>query len=334
MSIQISIIGLGQIGTSIGLSLKDHKDLVRRVGHDREGAVARQAEKMGAIDQVLFNLPSAVRQADLVILDSPVDDLKEILKVIGDELKEGAVVIDTGPVKAPAFQWAAEFLQPGRDFVGWTPAVNPIYLHEIALGTASAHADLFQNGMIYITTPHNTSSAGVKLAADLANLLGAKAMFGDVVEMDGLSATYHMLPQLLSLALLASTVNQPGWQEGRKMAGRAYTEATASIELVDEMKAYGQAALLNRENLVRTLDNLIYNLRNVREVISDNDAGALTTLLTSALDGRRQWQNDRMKGTWLFEGMQGGTALPTSGEIFGRLVGFGVGKKSNQKDKK
>ncbi len=333
MTVQITIIGLGQIGASIGLALKDHKDLVRRIGHDREGAVARQAEKLGAVDQVVFNLPSSVRQADLVILDSPVDDLHEILEVIGDELKEGAVVIDTGPIKAPVFQWAAEFIRPGRDFVGWTPAFNPNYLHEVSLGVASAHADLFQNGMVYITTPPNTSSAGVKLAADLVNLLGAKAMFGDIVEMDGLSSTYHMLPQLMALALLAGTIDQPGWQEGRKLAGRNFTEATAAIEMVDELKAYGQAALLNRENVVRGLDNLVTQLHNLREIISDNDGDALTSLLNKALEGRRQWQNDRMRGAWMYEGMQTSSQLPTSGEVFGRLIGLG-GRKPGQKDKK
>ena len=333
MTIQISIVGLGQIGASIGLALKDRKDLVRRVGHDRDAAVARQAEKLGAVDQLVFNLPNSVRQADLVILDVPIDDLREVLQVIGDELKDGAVVIETGPVKDPVFKWAAEFIRPGRDFVAWSPALNPIYLHEVALATASAHADLFQNGLIYITTPPNTSSPAVKLAADLANMMGAKAMFGDPIEMDGLASTYHMLPQLMAAALLSATVNQPGWQEGRKLAGRTFTEATAAIELLDEMKAFGQAALLNREHVVRGLDNLILGLRDLRETIADNDGEALATMMTKAQEGRRLWQSERIKGTWLYEGLQGGSQLPTSGEVFGRLIGLG-GRKPGSKDRK
>jgi prephenate dehydrogenase len=330
MTIQISLIGLGQIGTSLGLALKGHKDLVRRVGNDREGSIARQAEKLGALDQVIFNLPSAVRQADLVILDSPVDDLREILQLIGNELKDGAVVIDTGPVKTPVFQWAAEFIKPGRDFIAWNPAINPAYLHEITVGTASAHADLFQNGLIYISAPAGTSAPGIKLASDLANLVGAKAMFGDPVEMDGLAATYHMLPQLMAFALLSSTVDQPGWQEGRKLAGRTYTEATAPIEFVDETKNFGQAILLNRENVVRVLDNFVQELYNLRNTIADNDTVALRTTIEKSLVGRRNWQNDRQKGAWMYEGMDTGR-LPTSGDVLSRLVGFG-GRKDKTKD--
>jgi prephenate dehydrogenase len=322
MTIQISLIGLGQIGTSIGLALKDHKDLVRRVGNDREGSIARQAEKLGALDQVVFNLPSAVRQADLVIIDSPVDDLREILQLIGNELKDGAVVIDTGPIKTPIFQWAAEFIKPGRDFIAWNPAFNPAYLHEIALGTASAHADLFQNGLIYITSPLGASAAGIKLASDLANLVGAKAMFGDPAEMDGLAATYHMLPQLMALALLSSTVDQPGWQEGRKLAGRTYTEVTAPVEFLDEAKSFGQAILLNRENVVRVLDNFIQDLYNLRNTVADNDTVALRNTIEKNLAGRRNWQNDRQKGAWMYEGVDTGR-LPTSGDVFSRLISFG-----------
>ena len=73
MTVQVTILGLGQIGASIGLALGEHKDLVRRIGNDTEPKIARRAEKMGAIDHVIFNLPSAVRHADLVILALPVD---------------------------------------------------------------------------------------------------------------------------------------------------------------------------------------------------------------------------------------------------------------------
>ena len=333
MAIQITLIGLGQIGISIGLALKGHKDLVRRVGNDREGSIARQAEKLGALDQVVFNVPSAVRNADLVIINSPVDEIRETLQLIGNELKDGAVVIDTGPVKAQIFQWAGEFIKTGRDFIAWSPAINPTYLHEIATGTGSAHADLFQNGLIYITAPAGTSAPGIKLASDLANLVGAKAMFGDAAEMDGLAATYHMLPQLMALALLSATVNQPGWQEGRKIAGRTYTEATAPIEFMDESKSFGQAMLHNRENVVRVLDNFIQDLYDLRNNIADNDTVALRNAIEKGLEGRRNWQNDRQKGAWMYEGVDTGR-LPTSGDVLSRLVGFGRKEKDRPDDRK
>ena len=110
MTVQITIVGLGQIGTSIGLALADHQEIVYRVGHDREISIAKYAQKMGALDKTKINLPSAVEDADLVILSLPMDQIHEMLSVIAPELKPGAVVMDTGPLKEVVAGWALEIL--------------------------------------------------------------------------------------------------------------------------------------------------------------------------------------------------------------------------------
>ena len=79
MTVNLTIIGLGQIGTSVGLALADQSEVVFRLGHDREISKARKAEKMGALDKVSINLPSAVREADLVLLALPVDQIRDRL---------------------------------------------------------------------------------------------------------------------------------------------------------------------------------------------------------------------------------------------------------------
>src|SRR3990172_2420099 len=125
MTIQITIVGLGQIGASVGLALREHGELVRRIGHDRDFGIARRAEKMGALDKVVINLPSAVREADLVLLAIPIDQMRDTLEVIREDLNEGVVVMDTSPVKEAVAAWAAELLPPERHYVGLTPVINP-----------------------------------------------------------------------------------------------------------------------------------------------------------------------------------------------------------------
>lgn len=73
MTTQITIIGLGQIGTSIGLALAKQKESILRVGHDKESKTARTAKKMGAVDKVFINLFSAVENADFIVLALPLD---------------------------------------------------------------------------------------------------------------------------------------------------------------------------------------------------------------------------------------------------------------------
>ena len=71
MTVNITIIGLGQIGASIGLALASHKDQVTLTGHDKSPAIAREAHKLGAVDKINFNLPASVEGANVVILALP-----------------------------------------------------------------------------------------------------------------------------------------------------------------------------------------------------------------------------------------------------------------------
>jgi prephenate dehydrogenase len=148
MAVQVTIIGLGQIGTSIGLALGEHHELVYRVGHDRELGIARKAEKMGALDKVMINLPSAARQADLILLCLPMDQIRETLALIAPDLKDSAVIMDTGPAKEVVAGWAAELLPAGRHYIGLTPVLNPVYLHEVDAGVDAARPDLFRGGVM------------------------------------------------------------------------------------------------------------------------------------------------------------------------------------------
>lgn len=322
MGVQVTIIGLGQIGTSVGMALAEHKDLVYRVGHDRDIGIARRAEKMGALDKVMLNLPAAVRKADLVLLALPIDQIRETMELISADLKEGAVVMDTGPVKEVAAAWSAEVLPAERYYVGLTPVLNPAYLHEVDSGVGAAHPDLFRGGMIAIVTPPRTPSEAIKLAADLARLLGSTPFFADPLEMDGLMAATHILPQLMAAALLNVTIDQPGWREGRKVAGRAYAEVTGPIVHPTEAKTLRTSALLNSENVLRMLDSVIASMQAIRNDIASNNVEALDERLARARRGREEWWQQRLTADWT-GGENHAMETPTASEWFGRLLGIG-----------
>jgi len=113
MPAQITIIGLGQIGASMGLALAAHREIILRVGHDKNKEVEREALKKGAVDKAEHNLPTAVRDARLVVLCLPMSQVRETLKIIAPDLAEGTVVMDTSPVKAVVAKWAKEILPEG-----------------------------------------------------------------------------------------------------------------------------------------------------------------------------------------------------------------------------
>ena len=153
MTVQITIIGTGQIGASIGLALGEHKDLFLRVGHDKDIRVANRAKDMGALDRVDINLPHSVEEAAIVILALPLDQIRETLKYIVLDLTDEVVIMDTAPVKGDVLQWAKELLPPKRYYIGLTPVLNPAYLDTPGSGVEAAHADLFKNGLMAIVSP-------------------------------------------------------------------------------------------------------------------------------------------------------------------------------------
>lgn len=329
MTVNITIIGLGQIGASVGLALADKKDLVFRLGHDRELGKARKAEKMGALDKVSINLPASVEDADLVLLALPVDQIKETLEVIKDDLKEGVVVMDTAPVKQAVAAWTSELLPPERYYVGLSPVLNPMYLHDIDSGLEAAHPDLFRDGLMGIISPPGMPSEAIKLAADLTRLLGATPLFADPLEMDGLVAATHILPQLIAAGLLNATIGQPGWQEGRKVAGRSYADVTAPIMYPTEPKTLTSAAMLNRENVIRVIDGAVASLIAMRNDLESEDESTLEERLERAREGRQVWLKGRLVADWAAEESVSVEA-PTASEMFGRFIGRGRKKKDEK----
>jgi prephenate dehydrogenase len=331
MPVQITIIGLNQIGASIGLALAKVKDQVTRIGNDRDPVVARQAEKAGAIDKLMHNLPSACREADVVILAVPVDEVRETMEVIAADLKPGVLLIDTSPAQTAAMKWAQELL-PGDDryFVALTPSLNPAYLMDTGTGVESAHADLFRNSLMLISSLPGIDESALTLATNLVQILGAATLFTEPVEADGLTAYSHLLPRLVSAAMVNATIEQPGWREARKLAGHAYAQATEPALHPEESKAMGQAALLNAENIVRMLDEVIDEIHVLRDAIAAQDTDRVQERIDNARRGREQWWIQRLSADWEPKPTQG-TRLPSGGDVFGRLFGLRPRKDKDQK---
>ena len=297
MAVQITIIGLGQVGSSIGLALAGQKN-IKRVGHDKDFEIARLAQKNGAVDEAKLNLPSSVVDANVVILSLPLSEIRDTLRYIAQDLQEGTVVLDTAPAKGQVAAWFNELIPQGRYYVGLAPAVGADHLHGIDLGVNSARADLFTNGLFVVNAPHGTPGEAVRLATDLVDLLGAKAMISDAIEADGLLASTHILPQLVSAALLEATVNQPGWAEARKVAARPYAAATSAVAYHDEARSLSEAALGNRENVVRMIDIYVAALLKVRDEIENGNAASLGALLENSVKSRDLWIAERTKADW------------------------------------
>jgi prephenate dehydrogenase len=280
--------------------------------------VEREALKKGAADKIEHNLPRAVSDAKLVVLCLPLSQVRETLEFIAPDLKSGTVVLDTNPIKADVQKWAKEILPEGCYFVGLVPAINPEFLHDFQFGLTAAQPDLFSRSLFLVDAPYGTPEAAVITAMDFVRLLGAEVILADPLESDGLMSTTHLLPQLVAASLLNATIDQPGWQDARKVAGRAYATVTAGLAYQDEIDSLRLSALHNRTGVVHALDVTIAALRGLRDDIENGNDDGIALRLESALQGRKRWLDERMSANWTKSAQ---TELPNLPSFSERLFG-------------
>lgn len=320
MTAAITIVGMNRVGASLGLALANQKHQLRLTGIDRDPEKARKALKLGALDEIVLNLEKAVQQADVVILCLPLSELQENLQIILPALKPEAVLLDTSSIQVQVFAWVKPLLSAGRYFLTFYPTLNPDFLGEYSASLEDASADLFKGGLCAISSPSGTSEEALNLAVDLASLLGAKPYFADPYEVDGLLGMVHLLPRLAAAVLADAAFAQPGWTEARKLAGPAFTSATAPLEVDAEGENPGLDAVHNRENALRLLDALAATLQEIRDEVASGDPDALQKRLVSARAGRSLWLGQRKSGAWE-KGPE--TDAPQKRGTLSRLLGLG-----------
>lgn len=297
MTVQITIVGLGQLGTSIGLSLAKYSDRFKRIGYDKTLEIQNKAKGMGAFDEVKFNLYSAIENADLVILCLPLDQVESTLESISPLLKENAIVIDFSPVKSTAYAWFKEYSTPGKYYIGLVSSINASFMDQPGQGNDAANEFLFEKTTIGVTVPSGTPPQVIKLAVDLIEMIGAQAIFLDMQEADGMEMTAHIIPQVVSAALLNATIGQPGWTETRRFAGRPFLQTTSALGS-DTLTAIRTALLNNPLSAVNTLNNVIGALTHLRNAIETKNEADLQRRLELAFTDREAWINERFQGKW------------------------------------
>jgi len=319
MAIQITLIGLGRRGGSIGLALRNKAQDLVVVGHDREPTYARAAQSRGVVDRLEWNLPRACETADLAVLAMPLTGVQETLSVAGDAFRPDCVVTTLAPLLGPPLGWAAQGLAPEVHFIAGNFAANPETLADAQTGLDGARADLFKAGLWAIAPGAGCSPAAVKLVTDLAALLGATPFYIDPAEHDGLSAGTEAMPGLAAAAIMRAVTNMQGWPERRKLTNREFAALTAPA---DAEPAGRRAAVdLNRENVLRQLDAVLEELSALRAGIAAEDWEKVESLLTEAREARARWLGERRQGDW--QAVEAPPPeLPKPGDFLGNLLGF------------
>ncbi|MCL4395626.1 MAG: prephenate dehydrogenase/arogenate dehydrogenase family protein [Chloroflexi bacterium] len=285
---RVTIVGLGLIGGSIGLALKNSKLDIQVVGHDKDHSAAGRAQKRGAVDTTKWNLIDACDGAGLIVLAIPLDGIKDTLSALKSSLAPGTVVADTASSKVPVMEWARD-LPEGVSFVGTDPVLRAESRRGGGIDAASA--DLFQGTTFCLVPSPTASHVAVDSVASLVALLGARPYFVDAAEHDGLMAAVEHLPALVSTALQSATMRSRGWREMARLAGGNYR---AAADLAPASPTALETFLAHRVDLIRWIDELTNELREFRGVLEREDSQALAKLLDAVADERARWLSGKL----------------------------------------
>lgn len=290
--IRISIIGLGLIGTSLGMALRsaDAKESplgpIEVVGYDRDQRAVKEARGRLAIDKEARTLPDALRDAQVVVLAAPVLAIRELMAQIAGLLPPGAVVTDVASTKAKPMAWAAELLPVGVSYVGGHPMAG-----KEQAGPGAADPDLFKDAIYCLTTGRSTRQEAVDVVEALVRTVGAKPYYIDPDEHDAYVAGISHLPLLLSVGLVDVTTRSPAWKEMAPLAAGGFRDVGRLASGAPEM--HRDILLTNPAGLTRWIDELLTFLVDVRGQIQAGDAAAVEELLRRAKAERDAWLETR-----------------------------------------
>jgi prephenate dehydrogenase len=259
---QVTIIGTGLIGGSLGLALKKRHLAGRIIGCDRAPVLERAIES-GAIESGSTHPADAARGSDLVVLATPVIPILDLIDRLGPSLPPKTLVTDVGSTKAEVVERAARSF--GRNAGQRFLAGHPMAGREHA-GVEFADADLFE-GAAWLFTPLPRQNVHAGLSGEFihcAEKIGAKIAVVDPVDHDRFCAWISHLPQMISTALAASLVDEFGPDAPvLDIGGRALREMTRISSSPYSM--WRDIAITNRQNLSDALHKLEQRLAHIRE---------------------------------------------------------------------
>lgn len=281
----VCIIGPGLIGGSIGLGLKKRNLTKTVIGVGHRASSIENALKMHAIDIGILNPEEAVKDADIVILATSVNQIIDTAKKVIPFMKSNAILTDVGSTKNYIVQQITHTIREDISFVG----AHPIAGSE-QRGVEFASPDLF-TGCNCIITFSNKSPKGLETISSLWQLLGAKILYLTAEQHDETLAYVSHLPHLIAPCLVNS-IKQEHLVYGA--SGLRDTTRVASGDPELWINIFDQ----NRENVIKSIDRFMAELAGFKsDLLKKNDTLLLDRLKKAKLSRDSVFHNNSKNKT-------------------------------------
>jgi prephenate dehydrogenase len=282
---KVLIFGVGLIGASFARGLKAAKAADEIVGFGRTPKSLKAAYDLGIIDEVGINPGADVREADLILVATPVGQMPEIFQRIAPYLSAHTIVTDAGSTKSDVVEAARVAF---GDKIGQFVPGHPIAGAETS-GAAASKADLYQGRKVVLTPLLENAVADIDKVKRAWELCGADVRILDADTHDRVFAAVSHLPHLLAYALVDEFARRPNADQLFDYAAAGFRDFTRIAASHPEM--WRDISLANRTALLAELDRYGAALMRIRQALVNSDGEALASIYANARDARQNWSH-------------------------------------------
>ena len=277
----IAIIGLGLIGGSLAHAVR-RKKLVRKItGYGRNPARLQKACALGLVDDYSVEFDKGLKGADLVVIGTPVRVIAQQARQIIPQLLPGTVITDVGSVKGHVVHEIEPLVGSDVFFVGG----HPIAGTENS-GFEAAMPDLFEERICVLTPTDHTNSQAYERLQRFWQQVGSRVVSMDVQTHDMIFAAISHLPHMVAFSLVNAIVALEDFEKNNILQYSAggfkdFTRIAASDPVM-----WRDIALMNRDNILRSLDFFQQALDVLREAVRREDAERIEDFFCKSRDAR------------------------------------------------
>ena len=277
----VTIIGVGLIGASIGLALRERRLAKHVVGVGRRASSLRKAKDRGAVTATTTNLQRGVSAAELIVVCTPVELIVQRVVEAAAAAGPDTLITDAGSTKAEIVRSLDQQLKSNRSvsFVGSHPMAG-----SEKTGPTYAQADLFEGRVAVVTPTTRSSHAARDAIEEFWRSLGARAVRLSPSEHDRTVAMISHLPHLVSSAVAAATPDDDlplastGWLDTTRIAA-------------GDPELWRQILADNRADVLKSLGKFEKVLASFRHALERNDQRKLLQLLEAGKQRREALGN-------------------------------------------
>ncbi len=266
---KLTIVGVGLIGGSLSLALKEAGAVGEVIGVGRGRANLEKALELGVIDEFTQELQEGVKDADVVFLATPVLTLPQVAEAALPFMKAGAVLTDGGSVKESVIRDIEPLLPEGVQFVPGHPIAGTE-----KSGAEAAFAALYRGKRCILTPTSRTAADALELVQRMWRKAGSDVVVMDVEKHDRILAAISHLPHMVAYSLVNSVEAYDRYEENilEYSAGgfRDFTRIASS-----DPTMWRDIALTNREALVEMMEQFEMFFAELKEDVRRGDAEKL-----------------------------------------------------------